>query len=153
MNLIGNKYEWTIKISIFILGYYFVWQLLSYFIQACHVTAGLAVVVSVPSCYELGYKHFSSMFRNKYYVSTDHTYRRCWKFFPQACRHIISQSHQVMIAKFETLHPECFLSHLQCEDSLYTLYPLTCPTNKTCMGSSVTNEETTILFMTRHAQK
>jgi hypothetical protein len=30
MNLIGNKYEWTI-----ILGYYFVWQFLSFLIQAC----------------------------------------------------------------------------------------------------------------------
>jgi len=52
------------------------------------------------------------------------------------------------IVEFETLHPELFLSHLQCEDSLYTLYPSTCPTNKTCMGSPVTNEEVTILFIT-----
>lgn len=35
MNLIGKKYEWTTKVSVFIVGYYFVWQLLSIFIQAC----------------------------------------------------------------------------------------------------------------------
>jgi len=30
----------------------------------CPVTAGWAVVVSVPACYELGFTHFSSMFCN-----------------------------------------------------------------------------------------
>lgn len=57
------------------------------------------------------------------------------------------QTHHVIMVKFKTLYPECFLPVLQCEDSQYKRYPSICPTNKAYVGSGVTNEKVTTLFI------
>ena len=145
MNLIWNKYERTIKISIFILGYYFTWQLLSFITQACAMWQQDG---QWPLLFQLvtswGSTHISSMFcklilkEGVGYVSlrlvdiSHHSHTRSWLW--NLKRYILNASFHIFSVGF----------------SVYT-YPSTFPTNKTCVGSPETNEEDTILLITQPA--